>query len=77
MENKVLKSKKLDKDLNLKVTQDSHLSRIHVEFSSDDRKFVLQRSFQDTYFGQIEVEKFSKSLKSLKELQNRLGYNNN
>ena len=77
MENKVLKQKKLDKELNLKVTEDVYLHRIHVEFYSDDRKFILQKSFQNTFLGQIESEKFSKSLKSLKELQNRLGYNRN
>lgn len=77
MEHKVLKQKKIDKDLNLKVTEDQYASRIHVEFSSDDRKFVLQRCFQKTYFGQIEVEKFSKSLKNLQELKERLGYTKN
>lgn len=77
MENEVLKNKKLDKDLNLKITKDPYLARIHVEFSSEDRKFVLQRSFQNTYFGQIEMENFSKSLKTVQDLKERLGFKTN
>lgn len=72
MEYKVKKQKKLDKELNMKIYEDPFNSRIYVEFSSDDRKLILQRSFQNTYFGQVESEKFSKSLKNLQELKDRL-----
>jgi len=51
------------------------MDRIYVEFSSDDKKLVLQRSFQNNYFGQIKSNEFAKSLKNLKDLQKRLGYN--
>jgi len=74
MENKILKQKKLNTELNLKISEDSYSDRIYVEFSSDDRKFVLQRSFQNNYFGQLDSAEFSKSLKTLKDLQSRLGY---
>ena len=77
MDHKVTKQKKLEKELNLKISEDVYSNRIFVEFSSDDRKLVLQRSFQNTYFGQKESVEFSKSLKNLKDLQNRLGYNRN
>lgn len=74
MEYKVKKQKKLNQELNMKIYDDPYNSRIFVEFSSDDRKLVLQRSFQNTYFGQQESEEFSKSLKNLQELKERLGY---
>ena len=74
MEYKVVKQKKLDKELNLKISEDQYMSRIYVEFSSDDRKLILQRSFQNTFAGQQEMQEFSKSLKNLKDLENRLGY---
>ena len=75
MEYKVIKQKKLNKELNLKISEDHYMSRIYVEFSSDDRKLILQRSFQNTFKGQQESQEFSKSLKNLKDLENRLGYN--
>ena len=74
MEYKIKKQKKLEKELNLKIYEDPYNSRLFVEFYSDDRKFILQRSFQNTIFGQKESEEFSKSLKNLKELKARLGY---
>ena len=75
MEYKVIKQKKLDKELNLKISEDPYSSRIYVEFSSDDKKLILQRSFQNTYAGQAESTEFSKSLKNIKDLEKRLGYN--
>lgn len=74
MEYKIKKQKKLEKELNLKIYEDPYNSRLFVEFSSDDRKFILQRSFQNTIFGQKECDEFSKSLKNLKDLKTRLGY---
>lgn len=73
MEHKVTKQKKLDKELLLKIYEDAHASRIYVEFSSEDRKLVLQRSFQNTFFGREQSQEFSKSLKSLSDLKSRLG----
>lgn len=73
MEHKVTKQKKLDKELTLKISEDVHASRIYVEFSSDDRKLVLQRSFQNTFFGREQSQEFAKSLKSLSDLKSRLG----
>ena len=73
IENKVLKQKKLNKELNLKVTQNNMSGRIFVEFKSEDGKIILQRSFQDTHEGQVESEKFAKSLKSLSDLKKYFG----
>jgi len=74
MEYKIKKQKKLEKELNLKIYEDLYTSRLFVEFYSDDRKFILQRSFQNTIVGQKESEEFSKSLKNLKDLKLRLRY---
>lgn len=74
MEQKVVKQKKLDKELNLKISEDTYSARIYVEFSSDDRKLVLQRSFQNNIAGREQCAEFSRSLKTLQELRDRLGY---
>ena len=74
MEHKVIKQKKIDKDLNLKISEDLYSSRICVEFYSDDKKLVLQRSFQNTLLGQQQSTEFSRSIKNIKDLENRLGY---
>jgi hypothetical protein len=72
-DNKVLKKKKLDKELTLKITKNEMSERIFVEFRSDDGKLVLQKSFQDNYSGVAQAEEFSKSIKSLKDLRNYFG----
>ena len=77
MEHKVIKQKKLEKELNLKISEDVYGGRIYVEFSTDNKKMVLQRSFQNTYFGQLESVEFSKSIKNVKDLEKRLGFNTN
>ncbi len=66
---KVLKKKKLDKDLSLKVTKNDATERIFVEFSSKDGKLVIQRSFQDTYYGRLEADKFEESMKTIEDFQ--------
>jgi hypothetical protein len=68
LEIKVLRKKKLDKELSLKVTKNEASERIFVEFSSKDGKMVLQRSFQDTYHGRLDADSFGESIKSIDEL---------
>jgi hypothetical protein len=70
---KLLKEKKLDKDTTLKVTQNLMSGRIFVEFSSANRKFVLQKNFQDTRSGKKESEEFSKSIRSTDQLKEYFG----
>lgn len=70
---KVLKNKKLDKELTLKMTQNLMSGRIFVEFSSESAKLVLQKSFQDTYEGNKAAQEFSKTIKSLKDLRKYFG----
>ena len=69
LDTKVLKKKKLDKDLNLKVSRNEASERIFVEFSSRDGKLVIQKSFQDTYLGRLDAEKFEKTFTVFEDLQ--------
>lgn len=73
--NKVLKNKKLDEQSNLKVTQNEMSGRIFVEFSSEDGKLVLQKSFQGTLEGKKDAERFSKTIKSIESLRKYFGIN--
>jgi hypothetical protein len=66
---KVLKKKKLDRELNLKVSRNDASERIFVEFSSKDGKLVVQKSFQDTYLGRLEATTFEEKFKSIEELK--------
>jgi hypothetical protein len=66
---KVLRKKKVDKDLNVKVSQNEASERIFVEFSSKDGKLVVQRSFQDTYLGRKDAAAFEESFKSFDDFR--------
>jgi len=73
-ENKVIKKKKLDKELTLRVLQNEMSGRIFVEFASEDGKLIVQKSFQDNYEGNKEAAEFQKRFKTIKELRKYLGY---
>lgn len=72
-ENKIVKEKQLDKGLKLTVKQNEMSGRIFVEFSSEDGKLVLQKSFPDTIDGVQDSERFQKSIKSTKALHKYFG----
>lgn len=72
-ETKILKKKKIDKILTLKVTQSGMNGRIFVEFSSEDGKLVVQKSFQNTFEGNRDAEQFQKRFRSIKDLKKYLG----
>ena len=72
-ENKILKKKNLDKETNLKISQNEMSGRIFVEFSSEDGKLILQKSFQNTYEGNKEAKTFAKTIKSIKDLRKYFG----
>lgn len=72
LDTKVLRKKKLDKDLTLKVSKNDSSERIFVEFSSKDGKLVIQRSFQDTYYGRLEATKFEESFKTIEDFKAHL-----
>lgn len=69
LENKVIRKKKLDKELTIRVLRNEAAERIFVEFSSKDGKLVLQKSFQDNHYGRKEVKVFEESLKSIDDLK--------
>lgn len=71
--NKVLKNKKLDGNATLKITQNEMSGRIFVEFSSEDGKLVVQKSFQGTVEGKKSADSFSKTIKSIKDLRKYFG----
>lgn len=72
-EYKILKNKKLDKELTLKISQNEMSGRIFVEFSSEDGKLVLQKSFQNNIDGKKEANKFSKTIKNMNALKKYFG----
>lgn len=69
LETKVVRKKKVDKDLNLRVLKNDASERIFVEFASRDGKLILQKSFQDTYLGQNQAKEFELSINSLEDLR--------
>lgn len=69
LENKILRKKKLDKELTVKVLRNEASERIFVEFTSKDGKMILHRSFQDTYYGREEAKIFENSFKSIDEFK--------
>lgn len=73
LESKVLKKKKVDNELTVKVTKNEAAGRIFVEFSAESSKLVLQKSFQNTYAGFKEAEDFEDSIKSIEELKSYFG----
>jgi hypothetical protein len=72
-ENKILKKKRLDKETNLKISQNEMSGRIFVEFSSESAKLVLQKSFQNTYEGNKEAQQFAKTIKNIDGLRKYFG----
>lgn len=66
---KIIRKKKMDKELNLKVYKNEASERIFVEFSSKDGKMVLQKNFQDTYYGRKEAEEFEGKFKTIDDLK--------
>lgn len=69
LENKIIKKKKLDKELTLRVIRNEAAERIFVEFSSKDGKIVLQKSFQNNHYGLKEAKVFEESLKTIDDLK--------
>lgn len=72
-EKQLMKSKKLDKDTTLKISRNETAGRVFVEFSTNDKKLVVQKSFQDTYLGNKEAEEFASKIKNKKDLRKHLG----
>lgn len=70
---KLLKEKKIDKEITLKVSQNLMSGRIFVEFSSLNPKLTLQKNFENSLEGKTKSEEFSKSIKSLSQFKQYFG----
>jgi hypothetical protein len=77
LDNKILRKKKLDKELTVKVIKNEASERIFVEFTSKDGKMILHRSFQDTYYGREDAKAFENSFKSIDEFEAYFARRNN
>lgn len=69
LEIKIVKKKKIDRDLNLKITRSDASERLFVEFSSKDNKLIMQKSFQNNYNGRLLAEAFENSFQSFEQFQ--------
>lgn len=74
LETKVVRKKKLDKDLTVRVLRNEAAERIYVEFSSKDGKIVLQKSFQDNFRGKLEAESFEGAFQTIGDLKKHFGF---
>ncbi len=72
-ENKVVKTKKLGKSVILQVSENEHLNRILVDFSTIDGKLKVQKTFQNNFEGKKEAVKFQKQFKTLGDLKKYFG----
>lgn len=70
LENRVVKKKKLDKDLTLRVLKNEVSERIFVEFATENNRLFLQKSFQDNFQGRQEAEQFQNTIQSVEDLKN-------
>lgn len=70
LDNKIIRKKKLDKELTVKVIKNEASERIFVEFISKDGKLTLHKSFQDTFYGREDAKKFEDSINSIEDLKN-------
>lgn len=74
LENKVIKKKQLDEELVLTITKIGYYNtKITVEFTHVSGKMVVQKSFQDNFHGRADANKFSKSIKNIKDFRKYLG----
>ena len=72
-ENKILKTKKLAKEIQMQVSVNDMTSRIFVEFSTLEGKLKVQKAFQNTFEGKKQAREFEKKFKNLKDLKEYFG----
>ncbi len=70
---KVVKTKKIGKDLVLQISENDHSERIFVDFSTVDGKLKLQKSFQRNFEGKKEAKEFQGKFKSVTDLKKYFG----
>lgn len=72
-ENKVIKTKKLGKNVILQISENEYSNRILVDFYTIDGKLKVQKTFQNNFEGKKEANKFQKKFKSLNDLRKYFG----
>jgi hypothetical protein len=72
-QNRITKTKKLGKDAIMQVSINEVNKRIFVDFSSNDGRLKVQKSFQDSFEGKKQAKEFEKAFKSLNDLKRYFG----
>jgi len=72
-ENRVVKTKKLGKQVLLQISENEHFNRILVDFSTIDGKLKVQKSFQNNFEGKKAAKEFQGRFKSLDDLKKYFG----
>ena len=70
--NKVVKTKKLGKNVVLQVSENEFSNRIMVDFFTTDGKLKVQKTFQNNFEGKKEAREFQKKFKNLADLKKYL-----
>ena len=70
--NKVVKTKKLGKNVVLQVSENEFSNRIMVDFFTTDGKLKVQKTFQNNFEGKKEAVEFQKKFKNLADLKKYL-----
>lgn len=72
-QNKVIKTKKLGKEVILQVSENVHSNRILVDFYTTDGRLKVQKTFQNNFEGKKEAKEFQKRFRSLNDLKKYFG----
>lgn len=70
---KIIKEKKIDNSILLRISKNIMSGRIFVEFKLENPKLLLQKNFQNSAEGKQKSEEFAKSIKSVNQLMNYFG----
>jgi hypothetical protein len=70
--NRVVKTKKLGKNVVLQVSENEFSNRIMVDFFTTDGKIKVQKTFQNNFEGKKEAREFQKKFKNLADLKKYL-----
>lgn len=73
MDLNLVEQKSLDKNSTVKVMKNSAEDRFFIEFFTNDRKIVLQKSFPDSVSGKEDFLDFYQSIKNTNELRKYFG----
>jgi hypothetical protein len=69
---KYFKKKKISENLTLQIIPLKNNDRIAVEFASVDRKMVVQKTFQLSFYSLNELRQFVNKIKTFQDLKDHL-----